>query len=250
MTRRAEMRTRRQWDCEESIVTAPAIVDINVVACVPELAVDEVIQSPVMVSVISKDAYKPAPVAAMEPAHADRDVVVPVPVEELNRGAVPEIDIASQRDEAAAMIVAANEITVIASAIEIREPSPAVSPAADSGATPGSISTEMLAGITPVDAPPAPAKKVRRRSNAAGKTKKPRTKSGTEMDEAGTSQETDGQNRPPGYGPNDGSYAHSPPKTTQLAERELRDAGTGRGLKPRPLTSDEVTGAASSSVRL
>jgi hypothetical protein len=91
---------------------------------------------------------------------------------------------------------------------------------------------------------------VRRRSNAAGKTKKPRTKSGTEMDEAGTSQETDGQNRPPGYGPNDGSYAHSPPKTTQLAERELRDAGTGRGLKPRPLTSDEVTGAASSSVRL
>jgi len=107
-----------------------------------------------------------APVAAMEPAHADRDVVVPVPVEELNRGAVPEIDIASQRDEAAAMIVAANEITVIASAIEIREPSPAVSPAADSGATPGSISTEMLAGITPVDAPPAPAKKVGKKAPA------------------------------------------------------------------------------------
>jgi hypothetical protein len=245
------MRRSSEWEYDENIYTAPAITDIDVVAFVPELVPEDemITMYPAMVSGISKDEHKPA-LATIEPAHADRDVVIPLPIEELNPGTVPQIDIAIRGDIIAPEIVDANEITVIASAIEIREPSPAVSPAADSGATPGSISTEMLAGITPVDAPPAPAKKVRRRSNAAGKTKKPRTKSGTEMDEAGTSQETDGQNRPPGYGPNDGSYAHSPPKTTQLAERELRDAGTGRGLKPRPLTSDEVTGAASSSVRL
>jgi hypothetical protein len=264
MTRRAEMRTRRQWDCEESISTAPAMVDIDVVACVPEAVVDEMItMSPVILAAESAASElglagtiptTPAvtsiksdeiPASAIKPAHDDRETQNSSSAENANWGIPPQNDATEFPGHASSEIVPAAEITGTLCPMTA---APAVSLAANSGDIP--ISTDMLDGITPADVPLAPAKKVRRRSNAAGKTKKPRTKSGTEMDEAGTSQETDGQNRPPGYGPNDGSYAHSPPKTTQLAERELRDAGTGRGLKPRPLTSDEVTGAASSSVRL
>jgi hypothetical protein len=214
MTRRAEMRTRRQWDCEESIVTAPAITDINVVQSVPELVsvVEMSVMPPAMVTHTEDNELA---AALHQPVHADRDVVVPVPVEELNRGAVPEIDIASQRDEAAAMIVAANEIAVSASAIEIREPAPAVSPAADSGATPGS--TAIVADVTPADVAAAPSAKPKRLSKkkkvdgCGGAKKKSRQRSGKLAGAAAIVPGADDQDRLPGTELGGTSSAHSPP---------------------------------------
>jgi hypothetical protein len=186
-------------------------MDINVVAFVPELVsvVEMSVMPPAMVTHTEDNELA---AALHQPAHADRDVVVPVPVEELNRGAVPEIDIASQRDEAAAMIVAANEITVSASTTEIVESVPKVSPAAEAGATPGS--TAMVAAVTV--APPAK-KKLRGRGNRAevdglgGAKKKSRQRSGKLTGTAATALGAGDQDMLPGYGRGGISGSHSPP---------------------------------------
>jgi len=107
------MRTRRQWDCEESIVTAPVITDINVVQSVPEMVVDEVTvttMSPVMVAAESAASElglagtiptTPAvtsiksdeiPASAIKPAHDDRETQNSSSAENANWGIPPQND--------------------------------------------------------------------------------------------------------------------------------------------------------------
>ena len=230
MTRRAEMRTRRQWDCEESISTAPAMVDIDVVACVPEAVVDEMItMSPVILAAESAASElglagtiptTPAvtsiksdeiPASAIKPAHDDRETQNSSSAENANWGIPPQNDATEFPGHASSEIVPAAEITGTSQPMTIVP----VAPVDASNTIRCPIPPAMVSDVTPAS---AREEDVRRQTKPAkddglsSAVKKTRSRKSDKLKGAAAiAEEATGETRLRGDDPAGGNGAHCPP---------------------------------------